>query len=166
MNTRKLMIARVILTVLTVAAVAAIFYNSSLSAVESTEQSFPLTEWINSVLNSLRVPLVVNEAFVRKLAHFAEYAALGTLLSVTVYLYTPKCNRTLLTALPMGASVAVCDELIQLFSQGRSCEVRDMLIDFCGVLCTALLAVFIISNIEKRNKKVYEEANEGRVTLE
>lgn len=153
MKNRKFIIARVILTVLTVAAVAAIFYNSSLSAAESTEQSLPLTEWMNNFLKSLHIPLVMSEGFVRKLAHFTEYAVLGTLMTVTVYLYVRKCRRMLFIALPAGALVAVCDELIQLYSAGRSCEVRDILIDFCGVLCAALLITLFISYKEKRYMK-------------
>lgn len=153
MKNRKLIIARVILTVLTIAAITAIFYNSSLSAVESTEQSSSLTEWMNSFLSFLHIPLAVTETFVRKAAHFTEYALLGTLLTVTVYLYAQRCRRTLLTALPTGALIAVCDELIQLFPAGRSCEARDMLIDFCGVLCAALLITLVISCKEKRYMK-------------
>lgn len=158
MRNRKQFIARVILTVLTIAAVAAIFYNSSLSAVESSEQSSPITEYINSLLASWHIPLTVTQSLVRKAAHFTEYAVLGTLLTATVHLYAQKRSRTLLLALPIGAFVAVCDELIQLFPAGRSCEVRDMLIDFCGILFAALIVTLIISVIEKRrNKKGMKE---------
>ena len=150
MKDRSIRIARIVLTVLTVAAVAAIFFNSTRSAVESTEQSTPLTEMINSFLASLHIPLLITETMVRKAAHFTEYAVLGTLLTVTVYLYTQKRGRTFLCALPIGAAVAVCDELIQLFPEGRSCEVRDMLIDFCGAAFAVLIVVLIISIIEKR----------------
>lgn len=153
MQNRKLFIARIILTVLTVTAVAAIFYNSSLSAVESTEQSSPLTELVNSFLSSLHIPLTLEETVIRKTAHFTEYAVLGTLLTVTVHLYAKKRSRTLLLALPPGAAVAVCDELIQLFPAGRSCEVKDMLIDFCGIVFAALIVTLIISIIEKRRNK-------------
>ena len=150
MKNRKRLIARVILTVLTVTAVAAIFYNSSRSAVESTEQSSPLTDWINSILATFPIPFSVTETFIRKLAHFSEYTVLGLLLNVTVYLYRSDRKKTLLTALPIGAAVAVCDELIQLFPAGRSCEVKDMLIDFCGVLFAGLIVYAFISILEKR----------------
>ena len=69
---KRLLIARIVLTVLTVAAIAAIFYNSSLSAVESTEQSSPLTDMINAFLHSIHINITLTEGFVRKLAHFAE----------------------------------------------------------------------------------------------
>lgn len=149
---RGLQIARIVLTVLTAAAVCAIFYNSSLSAVESTEQSSPVTELLNAFLGWLHLPLRLSESIVRKLAHFTEYAVLGTLLSTTVYLYARRRKRTLI-ALPVGAAVAVCDELIQLFSQGRSCEVRDMLIDCVGVGFAVVLVITFISLKEKHRKR-------------
>ena len=153
MNDKKLMTARVILTALTVAAVAFIFFNSSLDAVESTEQSSPITDWVNSVLAALHMPFGVTENFIRKAAHFTEYSVLGALLGTTVQLYRQNRKKLLLTALPIGAAVAVCDELIQLFSAGRSCQVSDMLIDTCGVAFGALIVWLIISIKEKRKDK-------------
>jgi len=153
MKNRKLLIARIILTVLTVTAVAAIFYNSSLSAVESTEQSSPLTDAINSFLVSVRIPLTLTEKMIRKIAHFIEYSALGALLTATVHLYTRKRGQTLMFVLPIGVLVAVCDELIQLSSAGRSCEVRDMVIDFSGIVFAALIVILLISILKKRIKK-------------
>lgn len=140
------------MTALTVAAVAAIFYNSSLSAVESTEQSSPVTEMINRFLGGIGIPITLTEGIVRKLAHLTEYTVLGTLLTTTIYLYTHKRGRTFLIALPSGVLVAVCDELIQLGSVGRSSEVRDVLIDSCGILLGALIVILFISLLEKRRK--------------
>lgn len=161
MKNKKRMAARVILTVLTVAAVAAIFYNSSLSAVKSTEQSSPLTDWINSILASLPFPFAVTEKFIRKLAHFSEYSALGLLLSSTVFLYRQNQSKTFLTAMPIGAAVAVCDELIQLFPAGCSCQVSDMLIDICGIAFGTVIVLLIISIKEKRDIKKRMEKKEG-----
>ena len=103
MKDKKNLTARVILTVLTTAAIGMIFYNSSLSAVESTEQSSPLTDWINSILATFPIPFRVTENFIRKMAHFSEYTVLGLLLSTTVYQYRKDRKKTLLTALPIGA---------------------------------------------------------------
>ena len=121
MKDKKNLTARVILTVLTIAAIGMIFYNSSLSAVESTEQSSPLTDWINSILATFPIPFRVTENFIRKMAHFSEYTVLGLLLSTTVYQYRKDRKKTLLTALSIGALVAVCDELIQIFPADISC---------------------------------------------
>ena len=158
MKDKKRMTARVILTVLTVAAVAAIFYNSSQSAVESTERSSPLTDWINGILAGFPIPFSVTENFIRKLAHFTEYAILGTMLSVTYYLYLLKIKTALIATLITGAAVAVIDEVIQLFPAGRSCQVSDMLLDFCGVAFASAIVMLIIRAVEnKRRKKQLNE---------
>ena len=149
---KRLLIARIVLTVLTVAAVAAIFYNSSLSAVESTEQSSPLTDMINAFLHSIHINITLTEGLVRKLAHFTEYTVLGTLLGTTVYLYRFDRKKALLTVLPIGAAVPVIDELIQLFPEGRSCQVSDMVIDFCGMMFGMLIVTLVVTLIMKRKR--------------
>lgn len=156
MKNKKLFCARLIFTLLSIAAVGAIFYNSSLNADDSQSQS-DLVVGINNWLFGF-LGLGYDEAsfLVRKLAHFTEYAVLGALLSVTVYLYVHRRLRTLCMALPIGLAVAVCDELIQTASEGRSCEFRDVMIDFCGVL-TAALAVQLVLYLRGRHKK---EGNE------
>ena len=158
MKDKKRMTARVILTVLTVAAVAAIFYNSSQSVVESTERSSPLTDWINGILAGFPIPFSVTENFIRKLAHFTEYAILGTMLSVTYYLYLLKIKTALIATLITGAAVAVIDEVIQLFPAGRSCQISDMLLDCCGVAFASAIVMLIIRAVEnKRRKKQLNE---------
>lgn len=152
MKKNQPIIARILLTVLTAAAVAAIFYNSSLDAVASSEQSGSLLEAVNRLLQALHLNIAVTETVLRKAAHFAEYAVLGALLTTTAYLYVPRRGRSLLLALPLGACVAVGDELIQLFPAGRSCEVRDMLIDFSGIVFAAAAVMLITFCIDKRRK--------------
>ena len=152
MKNNKHTAARVIMTVLTVAVIAAIFFNSSLDADESTEQSTPLTVFINNCLHSLGFTFTITENIVRKLAHFTEYSVMGAMLVTTVYLYTGRRGKTLCIALPIGVLVAVCDEQIQRFSEGRSCELRDVLIDSSGVLFAAMILMIFISLLENRRK--------------
>ena len=148
-----------ILTVLTVAAIAAIIYNSSQDAIESTERSSPLTDWINGVLAGFPIPFSVTENFIRKLAHFTEYSILGALLSVTYYLYLQRLKKTLLLTLITGAVIATIDEIVQLFPAGRSCQVSDILLDCCGVTFAAVIVMLIVRTIKnKRLKKLNEES--------
>lgn len=152
MKNKKPVIARIILTALTVAAVGTIFYNSSVDAAESSGQSGYLLTEINRLLSSLNIEIEIAEVFIRKLAHFTEYAVLGALMTAAVYSFALKRGTTLAVVLPLGAAVAVCDELIQLIPAGRSCEIRDMFIDFFGVVFAAMIFTAIISIIEKRRK--------------
>ena len=43
-----------------------------------------------------------------------------------------KILRNMLWCAAIALVYAVSDELHQLFSPGRSCQIKDMLIDFCG----------------------------------
>lgn len=153
MKDKKLIAARVIMTVLTVSAVAFIFFNSMQTADESSVRSGRLLAMINRFLCSMQIDFQITDHIVRKTAHFVEYSLLGILLCVTMYLYLSKRLRSLLLAVISGAAVAVCDELIQTASDGRSCQVSDMVLDSCGVACGALIVVAVISLIIKRKEK-------------
>ena len=165
MGSRKKQIGRIIMTILCVAAIGMIFFNSSLNADDSTGMSSPLVEGINRFLDSVHIDITVTEKAVRKAAHFTEYAILGALLSVTAWLYVNKRKETLVTALPLGCGVAVCDEIIQLFPKGRSFEIKDILIDCSGILFSVLIVQLILYIKEKRKAK--KEGNEsGRFIAE
>lgn len=91
------------------------------------------------------------EHTVRKIAHFSLYLLLGVFAYVTSDGYLKK--NTLWFALLFCLLYAASDEIHQLFSPGRSCEFRDVCIDFSGSLCGALLALNIKKRLIKRRKK-------------
>lgn len=153
MKNKKLLISRIVMTVLTLLFIAFIFGNSLRTADASSEQSEGILEFINRILCSINADWSVDQFIVRKLAHFSEFALLGALLTATVYLYIGKRLKSALIALPVGACVGVCDELLQTVSEGRSCELRDMLIDSSGVVVGVLLASLIITLIIRLKKK-------------
>lgn len=68
---------------------------------------------------------------VRKGAHFLEYLVLGISLFWTVRDLRKRASFGIPWA--VGALYAVTDEVHQYFVPGRSCELRDVLIDACGV---------------------------------
>lgn len=159
MKNKKRWVLRLVLSLLSIFAIGIIFYQSSLPADESMQESGRLLAWINSVLGAIHPSLVLDQFIVRKAAHFTEYFCLGCLLFGTFYAYLSKRLRALLCALSAGLIVAVCDEMIQTVSEGRSCELRDIMIDCSGVLCGALIILFIISLVlsHKRKRKVKHE---------
>ncbi len=165
MNRNKNHVARIIMTILCVVVIGAIFFNSSLDAAESTDMSSPIVDGINRFFASIHLDVTVTEKTVRKTAHFLEYALLGTLLAVTTYLYVNKRKTAFVMALPLGCAVALCDEAIQLFPKGRSCEVKDMLIDSAGIL-TAVLIVQLILFLKEKLKGKKEGKKSERVIAE
>ena len=80
---------------------------------------------------------------VRKGAHFSEYAMLGFL----GYLWLHRVKAGGLIAFGAAALYAVTDEIHQSFIPGRSCELRDMLVDSSGALCGVIAAFIILSTL-------------------
>ena len=104
---------------------------------------------------------------VRKCAHFLEYTLLGFSFSLTASDYRNPCDgdasgkldsrdaakytlrsaetsgsidiAAKLISWAFGTLYAVTDEFHQMFVPGRSCEIRDMCIDSCGVATGVLI---------------------------
>ena len=82
----------------------------------------------------------------RKLAHFSEFAALGFLLVLDVAAFTAaKGLKRYVIAVILGLVYAATDELHQIMVSGRSCELRDILIDTGGVVAGCAVASLIIA---------------------
>jgi len=81
--------------------------------------------------------------WVRKLAHFLEFAALGLVGSLLLRFYS--CDRMIrwTCAAMIGGFFALTDETIQIFS-GRGSSVRDVWIDIAGYIAGCLLAELLI----------------------
>ncbi len=105
---------------------------------------------------------------VRKIAHFAIYAALGFFLMLSAcsfYLENKqKIKRDVAMAFSLGVSLiyAASDEFHQLFVEGRSGSFRDVCIDFCGALVGVLFAIFVLALFlkirqKRAEKKVYNQ---------
>lgn len=77
---------------------------------------------------------------VRKTAHFTEYACMGFLF---YFYFSDKKSRCLLSVLGV-ALYASSDEMHQLFINGRSGQVTDVLLDTCGGICGAFLAFVLL----------------------
>lgn len=117
-----------------------------------TAEKFSDVKWTNKEfliwMNRMHTPI-------RKLAHMAEYAVLALTIVVPLYLIFGFRGKKLL-----GISESICvlyaisDELHQWFVPGRSCEVRDVIIDSVGALIGCCFTVgFIAWNYKKKQKK-------------
>ena len=126
----------------------------------SGEMSGSVTELINGILGSISPSLEVTHRFVRKAAHFSEFAVLGVLLCFGIYSFAKgKYQRRELVcffAVPIATVVAMCDEFIQLFVDGRGGSWIDVLIDASGASAATLvffgITVLIKLYKEKRTK--------------
>ena len=111
-----------------------IFYNSSLPAPVSDENSYyfvNLISWINAFLDKPE-PLEEMNHYIRKTAHFTEYFVQSLLLCNAFQTDRADRQNSHSCILLLSLLTAVLDEYIQLFSPGRSGQVTDIMLDFSG----------------------------------
>lgn len=145
---------KVLFTTLTILWMLVIFMFSAKPADESTQMSRSVGKIVGEIFitDFNEWPEDRQELFaeridhpVRKCAHASEYAILGILLCLSISCYwTEKCQ---VFAFALGAVYAAGDEFHQLFVEGRSCQVTDVLIDSMGVLA-GLLLIYIVLKIK------------------
>lgn len=140
---RRLRLCRVLILLI----LAFIWGNSLLPA----EVSHAFSEWAKRMLaRFLTGDSPVTEegsGLLRKIAHFAEFGALGFCLAWRGGMLGKGFGRTFLS----GAAVAALDETIQCFVPDRGSSIRDVLLDSGGVL-TGMLLLYLGYTILKKRK--------------
>ena len=128
-----------------------IFWFSSRTATESTQQSNTIVEWLISLFGESELWVFI----VRKSAHALEFTGLALLLSFAFYFSRGK--KSLLLSILVTSLYAVTDEVHQLFVEGRSCEFRDWAIDTAGAVIGAIafsvILAIINAIIDKKEEK-------------
>lgn len=135
----------VVFLLLTVSVTAFIWHNSLQDAVNSREASkffdlllVQLVKFSGGTLSWREV-----DHFVRKLAHFTEFALLGMMLrsffAAALSRGRQLLSRCTLLAVCLCAMVAGMDEYLQQFSPGRSCQLSDVALDSSGALMGILV---------------------------
>ena len=145
-------------SVVTVLVVCFIFSNSLLDGESSNRHSGIVMELLRSILDPEHT--IAEETFhhfVRKGAHFSEFALLGLSLWLLVGSIHGKFGVSCPGVMLFSAlAVAVTDEFIQSFT-GRTSSVTDVLIDFGGAL-TAFGLLSILRVISRKRIKEKENA--------
>ncbi len=151
----KKIFLKIFLLVLTVAVMCFIFKMSAMEAEESAELSTSVGYTVGEIVveGFDEMPQAEQAEYVdsiehplRKLAHFSEFAALGFLLVLDVAAFTAaKGLKRYVIAVILGLVYAATDERHQIMVSGRSCELRDLLIDTGGVVVGCAVASLIIA---------------------
>ncbi len=165
-NDRRIKTLRILLLALSVLAVAFIFSNSLKRASVSSEESSQVVKIIQEVVGAIHPESPIATAtgddyvklhqFVRKLAHFTEFALVGTLFCWTYFSYFKEKKGTFIPALGVFA-VACTDELLQFLSPGRGPSVVDVCIDcFGGAFGVAFgfLLIWLLERMIRKRKKI------------
>lgn len=144
---------RVISCITTIMIMALIFFFSSQNSVESSTVSKGFTVMVVRAVVSFFIHdgnivegiVMAIHNMVRKMAHFTIYMSLGISSFTMLYstLKRTKLKTLIYTCLFCGVYAAT-DEFHQLFIDGRSGEIRDILIDTSGALTGAVICVIIL----------------------
>lgn len=160
---------RILSVVLLVLWMGVIFFFSSQNATESSASSGSVIEKIAEVFypdfeekTQIEKEEIISsfQFLVRKSAHLASFAVLGVLAFLSFVSY---CNLKFSTRVTLSVLIcciyAASDEIHQLFVVGRSCELRDFLIDTIGVFIGTAFCVFIFKFIKSLRVKTAYKGN-------
>ena len=152
--TKKFSVKLLILCLLTVLVTGFIWSNSLMDGEGSGALSKKVTEFLCDIIGEVpQEDFEQTHHFVRKAAHFSEFALLGVLYTLIKIKLDGKSVSSLLF-FPISCTLftAVTDEFIQSFT-GRGSSVRDVMLDFSGALTGILLSVILTAVMEKCNRK-------------
>lgn len=136
------MLKKIILWIFVILISVQIFSFSGADAAKSDETSkrvaAPIVEIIKRVAdipqNEETELLEGCNRFIRKAAHFSEYMLLAFFAAALCGAYRLKTRPVLLISAGYSLIIAFADEFYQLFVNGRSGRITDVLIDFSGAL--------------------------------
>ena len=120
--------------VITLGLLCFIWGNSLLPGKDSGELSGFVGTLLQKLLPFLNLQSETGMHFLRKAAHFSEFAALGMSFTWLFGMLSGKKAWYLSLPLICGAAAAAIDETIQLFSPNRGPSIKDVGIDTCGVI--------------------------------
>ena len=138
--------------VLSILTVIFIFSNSMKNGEASSADSEWLSELVANIINSIfktSLAPVDTAAPVRTFAHFSEFALLAFCLSGAFYNLFEKAKKYFPWVFITTVTVALIDETIQLFSEGRAFQLFDIFIDSSGGIFGFLFFLLIISIFTK-----------------
>lgn len=149
MKNKLIAYSRILLIVLIICTLSFTFYQSMLPPEESSEVSNSVSDAIEPIIPSDTPTGSYVHTNLRKIAHFIEFAALGTEVALFVILYLPtwgaelrKKIRFMLHSFAIAPITALLDETIQVFTD-RGPEITDVWIDTAGFVSFATIVYLI-----------------------
>ena len=150
---------RILMTAMTVAAMALIFCFSTEPADQSDVTSGRISRRVIAVIYPDYSQKTVEEQqtiydsvqhTVRKAAHFTEYMLLGLLIRFCLESWFGNRGWSCPVSWATGTFYAGTDEFHQILIDGRSGQLADVMIDSGGVLIGTLIAHFIIRTASRK----------------
>jgi len=135
--------AAIIFGILAVAWAGVLFFFSGQNGADSGALSRRVACMIVRWFPRLGGPADI-EPMLRKIAHFSIFAVEGFLTGVSMICVLGYIRGMALSA-GVCALMAMANEYHQMFAAGRSCEVRDMLVDSAGALLGIIVSAMAIA---------------------
>lgn len=125
--------------------VAWIFSNSLTIGEYSSAASTKVANLLMRVINhfGFTIDFSLFHHYVRKLAHFSEYALLGFLIVLAIRI-APLMKSKFLNFIIIMLGIPFTDELIQKFVPGRASAFLDSFIDIAGILAGSFVAYVLV----------------------
>ena len=158
-----------VLIVLAIIWMGVIFMFSAQVSDESKSSSNKVTSAVVNTVISIkkeniseekRQKIIEDKTFiVRKSAHFTEYFILGLILILYLQTKEKLATKYIILAIIFCVLYATSDEIHQLFVDGRSCKIMDILIDTCGSSLAILgfTSIYKLTTNLKRQKELFIE---------
>ena len=144
----------ILLALLSLLAVGFIFSNSLESRDDSNQKSNEIVDAVKPIIDPQdTIPRGTFNHYVRKTAHFLEFAALGfCLMGLSDAIGRKRNIRQIPTALLATFFAALTDEILQFFAEGRGPGIKDVLLDCLGAACGLMLMLLVLTAWEKHKK--------------
>lgn len=158
-----------VLIILAIIWMGVIFMFSAQVSDESKSSSNKVTSAVVNTVISIkkeniseekRQKIIEDKTFiVRKTAHFTEYFILGLILILYLQTKEKLTTKYIILAIIFCVLYATSDEIHQLFVDGRSCKIIDILIDTCGSSLAILgfTSIYKITTNLKKQKELFIE---------
>lgn len=145
---KKKTIIRIILIALILLWAILIFGMSNQQGSESSGLSREITTWF---FKEEQIDIV--EPYIRKIAHFGEYAIGGVLFMSLFLTYEWTERKQMTISIMLGIWYASLDEIHQLFIANRSGSIKDVWIDTLGISFGVCFVLLLYKLYKKYHKK-------------
>ena len=158
-----------VLIILAIIWMGVIFMFSAQVSDESKSSSNKVTSAVVNTVISIkkeniseekRQKIIEDKTFiVRKTAHFTEYFILGLILILYLQTKEKLATKYIILDIIFCVLYATSDEIHQLFVDGRSCKIIDILIDTCGSSLAILgfTSIYKLTTNLKKQKELFIE---------
>ena len=157
-NPKVIRVIRISLIVIIALTLIFIYTRSMKSPSESKDESNRIGEIIALIISPDTWLGAFIQSNIRKLAHFAEFFALGLEITLYALLFVNRFRDRCLFC-PLGVILALFDETIQIFTE-RGPSISDVWIDFFGYLTAMLLMTGAFTLVKMVKNKQGKRTNQ------